>query len=214
MASKSKKILIIDDHKLFADGLALILNSMETNREIVVCNCAQSALSNLAELTSFDLILVDLHIPIFSGFAFLTAIKTQKLNVKVAVISGVEKRLEIERAIRLGAEGFIPKNTDASGLHTAIDKLLSGQRYLPEQWVGKIDWTRNNTKKRYEVDELTERQLQVLSLMQEGLKNSQIGITLGVSTSAIKRHIELLFKYFNVNNRTSCVQAAQDQGLL
>ena len=187
---------------------------METNREIVVCNCAQSALSNLAELTSFDLILVDLHIPIFSGFAFLTAIKTQKLNVKVAVISGVEKRLEIERAIRLGAEGFIPKNTDASGLHTAIDKLLSGQRYLPEQWVGKIDWTRNNTKKRYEVDELTERQLQVLSLMQEGLKNSQIGITLGVSTSAIKRHIELLFKYFNVNNRTSCVQAAQDQGLL
>ena len=214
MPISNKKILIIDDHRLFADGLALILQGSPMNPEVTVTCNAQDALKNTDELCSYDLVLVDLHIPKFSGYAFLTALKTQKLSVAVAVISGVERQDEIERAIRLGAQGFIPKHSHIQELIAASEHLMAGNRYLPKQWIGKVDWVQTIDLVGDEGHGLTQRQIQVLKLMREGLQNRQIALALGVSTSAIKRHIELLFKHFNVNNRTLCVQTAQDLGVL
>lgn len=214
MQSLSKKILIIDDHKLFADGLALILSGLGDHISVLVSNDAAESLADKALMSSIDLALIDLHMPRFNGFAFLTAIATQKRSLTVAVISGSEKPAEVERALKLGALGFIPKNSESGDMLLAVSKLLNGERYLPTHWDGKINWVAPHLDASIDLGKITERQQQVVSLMRDGLQNKHIAVALGISVSSVKGHIELLFKNLNVNNRTACVQAARDAKLI
>lgn len=214
MPSSRKNVLIIDDHKLFADGLALILSGLGEHINILVSNDAAACLTDKKLIASIDLALIDLHMPRFNGFAFLMAAATQKLLLDVAVISGTEKEAEIERTLKLGALGFIPKNSDSREMLTAVSDLLEGKRYLPKHWDGKINWGAPELNTPLDIGGITERQRQVLELMRDGLQNKNIAIAMGISVSSVKGHIELLFKNLNVNNRTACVQAAHDAKLI
>jgi DNA-binding NarL/FixJ family response regulator len=209
-----QRLLIIDDHLLFADGLKLILSDPDEGLDITVCNDALQALADQKSMTSYDLVLVDLNMPQCSGFSFLTAVRLQELSVDVAVVSGAEDKSEIERAIQLGAKGFIPKDSESTEMVRAVKLLLEGKRYLPDHWIGEIDWLASNENRKLAASNLTDRQKQVLKLMSEGLQNKQIAAILGVSVSSVKGHIELLFKNLNVNNRTACVQLANDLALI
>ncbi len=214
MNDQTKRILIIDDHQLFADGLRLILNNLGENTEVCVCDDGLQALSDRKVILSFDLILVDLNMPKFSGFGFLMAVQAQHFEVDVAVVSGNVKKHEIERALHLGAKGFIPKDSESSEMLRAVSELLEGKRYLPTHWEGKVDWLPSGETKKITTDFLTERQIQVLRLMSEGMQNKQIAVALGISVSSVKGHVELLFKNLSVNNRTACVQTANDLALI
>jgi len=211
--AQGKRILIIDDHSLFADGMALILRMHDPRLSVEIANEAGTVLNDTAALSRYDLILIDLHMPRLNGFAFLHAVSMQKLNVRVAVISGTENKGEIERAISLGVCGFIPKDTPSKELQNAVDRMLLGNSYLPEKWLGEIDWLVGKTSE-ITTESLTSRQLEVLNLMRDGLQNKQIAMVMGISLSAVKGHIENIFKVLNVNNRTACVQAARSVGLL
>lgn len=204
---------MIDDHKLFADGLALILDNLDYEVTIEVCNDAQIPLKDIDSLKKFDLVLVDLNMPEFSGFGFLSAVQAQEIEIRTAVISGSDRKVEIERAIQLGAHGFIPKDSSGSELIHAVSQLLEGKRYLPMDWDGEIDWFVDQQAS-MPTAHVTKRQMQVLELLQHGLQNKQIALALGISDSSVKDHIKGLFRYFQVNNRTACVQVAREQKLL
>ena len=211
---QTKKLLILDDHQLFADGLALILSTMDERIETTISSDAFYALGDRSFLLSHDLVLIDLHMPKFNGFGFLTAVQTQSIPIDVAVISGSEKLSDVEQAIRLGAKGFIPKDSDSTEMLKAVNDLIGGKRYLPVQFDGKIDWVLPDLKKPIKANPLTKRQTQVLGLMCDGMQNKQIAVVLGISVSSVKGHIELLFKHLNVNNRTACVNAAREKKII
>jgi len=210
----AKQILIIDDHQLFADGLALILENFGQDYTVTIENNAQQVISEQTNLKAASLVLVDLHMPSFDGFAFLSSIRAQNIAVTVAVISGTESQHDIERSISLGAQGFIPKDTPSDEMLNAVNALLKGERYLPAQWFGKIDWLANQDNDKQLTNSLTPRQLEILQLMCDGLQNKQMATVLDISVSSIKGHIELLFKNLNVNNRTACVIQGQKLGLI
>jgi len=214
MRGTNKRILIVDDHKLFADGLALILSRLGAHINVVIENDAAASLANRSLIASIDLALIDLHMPRFNGFAFLTAVASQKLSLDVAVISGSEKESEIERSLKLGALGFIPKNSGSDEMLAAVSDLLEGKRYLPKNWDGQIDWRAGELNAPIDLVNITKRQRQVLELMRDGLTNKSIAVALGISVSSVKGHIELLFKNLNVNNRTACVQEALAANLI
>jgi DNA-binding NarL/FixJ family response regulator len=213
MRNTKIKILIIDDHALFADGLSLILKSLGSHIDVSISNGAARVLNNIESLLNNDLILIDLHMPSMDGFGFLSAVRVQKIPIPVGVISGTEKKSDIERAIGLGAQGFIPKDSPSAEMLKAISLLLNGKNYLPQRWLGEVDFldyahqTDNN-------ETITERQRHVLELMKDGLQNKQIATVLGISVSAVKGHIENIFKTMGVNNRTACVQVARERGLI
>lgn len=210
----SKKVLIVDDHQLFADGLSLILSTCDEPIETTVKTCGQKLIEESHNLRQFDLILIDLTMPVFNGFAFLMAMKSKSIPVNVAVISGTEKQPEIEKALRLGATGFVPKDSDSKTLVDAVQRLLRGERFLPDHWVGKVDWLTGDDCIDDQSVNLTARQIQVLELMRDGLQNKQIALALGISVSAVKGHIEAIFKALGVNNRTSCVQVSQELNII
>ena len=141
--------------------------------------------------------------PKLSGFSFLSGVKAQSIAVPVAVISGSDKKVEIERALILGAQGYIPKGSTSDEFIEAAKQLLQGRRYLPIEWDGEIDWKHIDTPSGFnsEADTLTDRQLQLLELMRDGLQNKQIAEVLGIKMSSVKGHVERLFSKFSVNNR-------------
>ena len=215
MVSGKRQILIIDDHLLFADGLELILGQLGDDLDVFISCDAEQVLEDIDTLRTYELVIIDLHMPGVDGFNFLRAVRTQALDVKVLVISGVEDQVEIERALGLGAMGFIPKETKGSEVLDGVVTVLAGKRYLPKHWEGKIDWVESSGSLiNHEIDRIGPRQIEVLKLIKDGLQNKQIALVMGVSVSAVKSHIEILYKALNVNNRTACVRAASERGLI
>jgi DNA-binding NarL/FixJ family response regulator len=189
--------------------------------DVHICNNVRPLLDDEKKLDTASLILMDLQMPTIDGLSFLTALKIKKISTPSIVVSSTENTSEIERALELGAKGFIPKNAPAKVMIEGITKVLNGDRFVPEYLIGNIAWPKEQTdvhandhKMQNEAEAITERQTQVLNLMQIGNSNSEIAQILGVSESAIKGHISRLFKLLNAKNRTGCVRAAIEKKLI
>ncbi len=210
MCNRKKRILLLDDHRLFADGLKSLLSEPNGEIQVDLLNDAKTILNDLNSLKRYDLVLTDLQMPSMSGLVFLKAVQAQKIPLRVAVISGSKSQSDVESAIVLGACGYIPKDSSSEQMWFAVRKLLDGDRYLPDEMFAFTDWVQASSSKPLAGKPmLSERQLEVLRLMRDGLSNPDIANVLGVSRSAVKRHIERAFKTLEVNNRTSCVREAE-----
>ena len=211
------RILILDDHRLFLEGLGHVLAQLEDNVDIVKAQCTEQALTLLDEHISFDLILADLSIPGLDGFAFLESLRQRRIFVPVVVISASSEVRDVKRALDNGALGFIPKALDGERLIAGLRKVLMGDIYVPpDLWQAVLDSSGG-----FEQDELLgrprgigKRPLEVLRLMAEGKSNREIATVLDVTEATVKSHVTALFRAFGVKNRTACVRAAAQQALI
>lgn len=211
------KILILDDHRLFIDGLKLVLNAMPDIAQIDTAFSAQSLLDDVSVLSGYKLILADLQMPGLDGFDFLKAVSVRNLDLRIAILSGVQSMTDIEKAMQLGACGFVPKNVTASVLQHAVRCMLRGEIYLPEELAGRINLNLSSCAKLTSTgyhSKIGPRQIEVLELLKQGQTNKQIALVLNISESAIKSHVSILFHSLGVNTRTACVQAGVETGLI
>lgn len=210
MSSPPNQILILDDHRLFADGLSLILSKLAEKPTIMTETNPQRVFEETFGLKSYNLILVDLQMPRMSGFDFLQSINKRKIKIPTIIVSSSESRSDIEKALQLGAQGFIPKNSPTHDMILGIKTVLGGKKYVPKHLVGSINWPTASTVvsdiSTSEIN-LSPRQIEVLKLMHTGHSNIEIATILDLSESTVKGHISFLFKAFNVKNRTACVRA-------
>ena len=213
MKQPCNKILILDDHILFGEGLKLLLCN-NFGAEVTVEHDIESLLANISDLNQYSLIIIDLHMPEIDGFSVLKAIRNQELNVNVVAVSSSEDQKEIEKAISLGVNGYIPKNSKTDEMLKGIETVLNGQRYLPPDWDGQINWLPQAAQDTKQLGKIGPRQIEVLNMMRDGLRNKQIALILGVSESAVKSHVEILFRELRVSNRTACVGAGIRDGLI
>jgi len=180
MKLAQQTVLIIDDHRLFADGLSVLLRQMDAALNVTTEYSAQ----------------------------------------KVLFVSGNEELPDVEHALRLGARGYIPKSLPSAEMVTAIKKVLNGDLFLPHNWDESINWAacnpKFNTKKQTEISVagLRPRQIEVLELMHKGHTNLKIASILGISESAVKSHISILFKALDTKNRTAAIKAGLEQALI
>ncbi len=209
------KILIIDDHRLFADGLKIILGQLDKKLQVTTKYNARQLLDDFDTLNTYDLVITDLNMPNINGFDFLMAAKHRCSNFKKLIVSGSEKISDVENALRLGANGFVPKDLPSHEILSAINDVLAGKIYLPQHLSKTVNWSVcRSDDYRVDVDvsneasiNLRPRQLQILSLIKDGHNNKKIGSIIGISESAVKTHISNLFKTLEVNNRTAAVKA-------
>jgi len=218
--SKTVKILVIDDHRIFADGLSLMLQQLDHSFSVKTFYTASSIVANLDALANYDLVLIDLNMPNLSGVDFLTAIVANGVVIPTIIISGSEELDDVERCLRLGARGFIPKSLPSAEVIAGIKKVLTGSVFLPSSLADTVNWSRCNPKSdRHAIDRkiisgIRPRQIEVLSLMCAGHSNSKIAAILGISESAIKSHISIIFKALSVKNRTMAVKVALKMKLI
>ncbi len=205
------KFLIVDDHKLFSDGLSTLLSDIYTEPELISVASGQQAINTLNQDSSFDLVLLDLQLPDMDGIEVLNKIAANKMLVPVAIVSATSNYQEIYAVLKAGALGFMHKSIDRQELEKAINSILNGEKYLSDLSPAATD-ERQSLKTNIEI--LTRRQSEVLALLSDGLLNKQIAERLGTSEQTIKIHVSAIMKKLGVRTRTACVSQAIRLGII
>jgi len=216
------KILVIDDHPFFLEGMKLGLESLnEACFEVETRSSSVEALSWLKHVRDYDLILCDLNLPEMNGLLFIKTLIKRDIWVRIAIISASENPSDITSALSAGAAGFINKSVDRNELTRALTSMLGGEQYLPSSYLKLTELNRG--KKLGDTQMvgseaaklgITVRQYEVLTLLSKGLSNKDIADRLSVKQATIKSHLQVLFQALNVKSRTACVVAANNSKLL
>lgn len=195
------KVMMVDDHSLFREGLAHLLTGIDKNIEMLHATNCEEALILLDENPdldlSLDLMLLDLAMPGVDGATGLAYFKRRLKTVPVVIVSATENYGQIMQLLEEGVQGFIPKSFTGDMMLAALKHILAGGIYVPYQLV-KHSRTQNDT--------LSERQRQVLTLLADGLPNKMIARKLNISENTVRAHVAGILKALGVRNRTEAAK--------
>ena len=205
------RILIADDHALFRGGLALLVQSVEENVEVLEANGLEDVVSILSNDNEIDLLLLDLTMPGMEGIQSVQEICNKWPEIPIIVVSVTEDLDVIRQVLSLGVMGYIPKTSTPDITNSAIKLVLSGGIYMPPHMLrsnpnddAAIVSTSQQAEKPLHTG-LTQRQLEVLELVAVGMSNKAIGKELGLAENTVKMHTSRLYKTLGVENRTEAV---------
>ena len=211
-------VLLVEDHRLVADAMQLMLHDIEPDIRITSCYSTQHALSIVDSGRAFDLVLTDLFMPGIDGLGLLAGLRNRRSRMPVVVISGRDEDRFIRAAMEQGAAGFIPKTLPGAEVISGLRQIIAGGRFFPERFsIGERGG--DGTAPPPQAEDVAmprpgRKQLQVLQLMADGNSNKQISQIVGITEATVKYHTSQLFRLFGVRNRTSCVREAQQRGLI
>ena len=205
------KILIVDDHALFREGLCFVLESVGENVQILEAADYASAFQLMADNADLNLVLLDLSLPGKGGFDILDEAAKRYPLIPIAVLSASNSRQDINRVLGSAALGFIPKDTTGEVMRCAVRLMLAGGLYFPSEIVGEQVGDNPGVAS---VPVLTQRQTQVLNMISTGLSNKVIAFDLNIAESTVKMHVTSIFRSLGVSNRTQAMIQAHKTGLV
>jgi len=203
-------ILIIDDHRLFADGICSLLNNYDQQLSTQYAEDITTALESITDSYQPDLILQGINNTASdNNYALIEELGHKNLDIPVMILSALDSPSAAGLAIENNASGFICKNCSHSNILEAIISVLNGNIYIskPKQKLHEHELQQGAEK-------ITKRQQQVLCLLSKGLLNKQIAWELEISENTVKAHLSDLFRHLHVSNRTAAVKYGYEYGLL
>ena len=209
-ASDHVEVFLVEDHKLFRQGLSELLAAHDAALRIAgSATSAEEALERIPELLP-DVVLMDLHLPGMTGTEAIRRLAVLAPSVRVLVISGSAEDRDVMEAILAGACGYILKTSPIEEIAAGIHASAEGSSLLsPVVAAGLLDHVRENASQLRvgsdPVGELTPRELEVLRLMAQGLENSEIARELIISTRTARNHVASILGKLHMQNR---IQAA------
>jgi DNA-binding NarL/FixJ family response regulator len=216
------KILLVDDHVLIREALRGVLKEVKGDATVLEASSCSQAMQVIAERPDLDLILLDLNLPDRDGFSVLTELGERYPAISVVVLSAQQDRGSVVRALDLGAVGFIPKSGQREVMLSALQLVFAGGIYIPpeilarEQPSARQSDGKQPAATRPSVSPadlgLTERQVDVLSLMMQGKSNKAICRVLNLAEPTVKNHVTAILKALEVSNRTEAVIAVGQLG--
>jgi len=204
MSDKKERVVIVDDHPLFRERLAQLIDH---ELDMEVCGEAESAVPGiqLIRSTSPDLAIVDITLKGSSGLELIKSIKALSIGTPVLVLSMHDEALYAERALRAGATGYITKHQAADEIIVAIRRVLAGEVYLSEKMTAsflKSLTTRGVKNIPRPVDRLTDRELEVLELIGNGHTTREIAETLKLGVATVDTYRARIKEKMNFQNAT------------
>jgi DNA-binding NarL/FixJ family response regulator len=203
MNEKKERVVIVDDHPLFRERLAELINQ---ELDMEVCGEAEDAQQaiDLIRNTSPDLAIVDITLKGSSGLELIKSIKALPIGVLVLVLSMHDESLYAERALRAGATGYITKNEAADKVLLAIRRVLAGEVYLSETTTSVFlrSLTTGMKNSPRPLDRLTDRELEVLELIGRGHTTRQIAETLKLGVATVDTYRARIKEKMNFRNAT------------
>jgi len=202
------RIVIADDHPLFRDALRLTIAQAFPDAAITEAESFETLRLRVAAQPETDLVLLDLKMPGMRGLSGLLFLRAAFPSVPVAIISAEEDSGIVQRALALGAAGYIAKSTEADRIRAALTILLAGGTWVPETLGVRQDG--NDARMAARLARLTPRQINVLTMLSDGFPNKRIAHALGVSEATAKAHVSAILERLEVENRTQAVILARD----
>lgn len=196
------KVMIADDHSMVREGIKALL---ELDGDIRVIEEAIDGLDCLKKLEHNhpDILLLDINMPNMNGLEVLKKIRNSKMNVKILVLT-VHNEIEyLMKAIDIGIEGYVLKDSESSVLKKAIVDIMKGEIFIQPSLIPSLNAKKiekNNDKDK--LDKLTNRERDVLLLLAVGMYNKEIAERLNISERTVKNHVSNLFKKLGVTDRT------------
>lgn len=203
--------LIIDDHPLFCEALAMTLKTATRIGEIRTAATLSEALIAIENGVSPDIVLLDLNLPDVSGFDGLIRLKTALADTPVVVVSSMSEERIIRSAIRAGASGFVPKHSAGDTFSKALAAVARGETPTPNCF-SDLSEAASGTAEEDAIERLsllTLQQARILTLVCDGKLNKQIAHELSIAETTVKAHMTAILRKLGVHSRTQAVLIAQ-----
>jgi two-component system NarL family response regulator len=199
------RVLVVDDHPVVRQGLIGIL---EEASDIVIVGQGRNGHEAIAvfQQQQPDVTLMDLRMPEMEGVPAITVICNEFPNARIIVLTTYDTDEEIYRGLRAGAKGYLLKDSEPEELLTAIRTVNRGQQYIPPNVAAKL-------VQRMTGPELSDRELEVLQLIGQGMSNQEISTALNISESTVKTHVNRILSKLDVKDRTQAAILALKRGI-
>lgn len=197
------EIIIADDHMMIREGLKQLLELDGTMKVIAEANDGEECLNLLNKKIHPDILLLDINMPKKNGIEVLEYIKQNKIPVKVLILTVHNEVEYLLKAVDIGIDGYLLKDSSYDELKETIDVVISGNTYIQPSLLPAL----NESMEDYALDKekiewLTKRELDVLQLISKGCSNKKISDELTISERTVKNHISHIFRKINVEDRT------------
>lgn len=210
-------LLVVEDHALVREGLVQTLHHLDG--EVAIYEAADSDSANLLleQRQGFDLMLLDLGLPGLDGLSYLATLRKRYPDLPVVILSAYDDSHTVNKAMKCGAAGFVPKAYSSDRLLAALREVLAGRVVVPELFHGtsEICDPRAPAGAQAEPSDfgLTGRQAEVLGLMARGKSNRDIAALLGLTEGTVKIHMTAIFRALGVSSRTQAMVVVAQQGI-
>ena len=214
------KVLLTDDHHLFREGLSRILRDAP-GIDLVGCATTGEEAIELVEQRKPDVILMDINMPGMGGLEAARRIRINHPDIHILMLTISEQEEDLFKAVRLGARGYILKNSSSQELLEAIRQVYQGEAPItPAMAVKLLDefaslsaTVPQETFDRQNVEALTQREEEVLRLVARGLSNKEIGEALSISPLTVKAHLSSILEKLHLRGRVEAAAWAVRHGL-
>lgn len=214
------KTLIVDDHALIRDALRGVLKKISRGAIVREASDSRQAMEIVANEPDIGLVLLDINLPDRDGFLALAELRERYPAIAVVVLSAIQERDKVVKALDLGAAGYIPKSSRREVMMSALKLVLAGGVYVPPEILARDQLSRpaplptRDDRPIVSPPELglSERQLEVLALLMQGKNNKVICRALNLAEPTVKNHVTAILRALKVSNRTEAVIAVNELG--
>lgn len=207
-------ILLADDHKMVREGIRCLLENVPEFNVVGEAADGYECIS-LVNKTKPNIVLLDIDMPDMNGIEALRVIKEQKMICKVIMLTRHNEIDYLMKALEIGCDGYILKESSFDTLKKAIFKVYSGDKYIEPNMMPLLNANmqeKSNVKKK--ISELTRREIDVLKMIASGAFNKEIALTLNISERTVKNHVSNIFKKIEVSDRTQAAVFAIKNGII
>jgi DNA-binding NarL/FixJ family response regulator len=215
MDSDRIRVLIVDDHPLFRDGMHGLLDSVSETEVVGEAASGEEAIT-LAESLQPDVILMDIKMPGMNGLQAMREILNTSPHIRILIVSMLEDDDWVFAAMRAGARGYVPKGANQAEMLRAIRAVANGEAIfgpgIAQRLIGFFSASRPSVTPRI-FPELTDREAEVLELIAHGRTNEEIAEQLVLSLKTVRNHVSNIFSKLQVADRAQAVLRAREAGL-
>lgn len=198
---KSIKIIIADDHWMVRDGIKQLLELDGQYQVVAQVENGRECLETLEQVES-EVLLLDINMPNGSGLEILKEIKAKNENLKIIMLTIHNEVQYVNKAISLGADGYVLKDASSDELKRAIKVVINNDQFIDPVILPYLYSERTNVYEEKKKKVLTDREQEVLVLLTQGMYNKEIAFELGISEKTVKNHVSNIFKKIGVFDRT------------
>ena len=196
------KIMIADDHSMIREGLKNLLELDGDIQVIAEAVDGEDCLEKL-QLVKPDVLLLDINMPKKNGLEVLKSLKSRRSKLKVLVLTVHNETEYLMKAVDIGVNGYVLKDSESAELKKAIFTVADGETYIQPSLIPALNAKMIETNKDAEkIKSLTKRELDVLKLLAVGMFNKEVGKRLEISERTVKNHVSNIFKKLGLTDRT------------